>query len=148
LEAQRMEAEQKAERLEAERAKAERKEARRIEVQRKVEQLAKRMAERKKAEREEAMREEAEKRQQVKSNVQKPIEPFQTEQLAASAEEVNEPSFSGCKYYFGYLGQRDKGEEIPAACLECPRSVDCMLSDYYKSKEPVEEIKKWYSMKA
>jgi hypothetical protein len=96
----------------------------------------------------EAGREEPEKRQQVKNKAAKPIELTQTEKLAASAEEINRSSDSGCRYYFGYLGQRAKGEEIPGICLECPKSLDCMLSDYYKSKESVAEIKKWYPAKA
>jgi DNA helicase-2/ATP-dependent DNA helicase PcrA len=124
-----------------------------MEVKRKVEQLAERMAERleaerkeaerKEAERLEAQRLEAEKRQQVKNQAPKLIEPTQNKQPAASAEEVNQPSDSGCKHYFGYLGQREKGEEIPTECLECPKSLDCMLQ-HYKSKESVSEIKKWY----
>jgi len=103
--------------------------------------LAERMAKRLEAE-----RKETEKRQQVKSKATKPIKPSQTEQPVTSAEEVNKPSDSGCKYHFGYLAQRDKGEEIPAACLECPKSLDCMLRNY-KSKESVAEIKKWYPSK-
>jgi hypothetical protein len=36
---------------------------------------------------------------------------------------------SGCDYYFGYLAERNvKHEGIPIRCLECPGSVDCMLS--------------------
>jgi hypothetical protein len=104
-----------------------------------VEQLAERMAERMETE-----QKEKEKRQPAKIEAPKPIEPPQAEQQAASAEEADKSSDSGCEHYFGYLGQRKKGEEIPAACLECPKSLDCMLGDYYKSKESVEEIKKWY----
>ena len=113
-----------------------------MEVKRKVEQLAERMAERLEAE-----RKETEKRQQVMSKAPKSIEPSQTEQAAASAEEANESSDSGCKHYFGYLGEREKGEDIPSECLECPKSLDCMLYNY-KSKESVAEIKKWYPAKA
>jgi len=104
-------------------------------------------AQRKEAERLEAERKETEKRQQVKSQAPKPVEPTRTEQPAASIEEVKQPSDSGCKHYFGYLGQRDKGEEIPPACLECPKSLDCMLHNY-KSKESVAAIKKWYPAKS
>jgi len=96
----------------------------------------------------EAERKETEKRQQVKSKAPKPIEPSQTEQLVASAEDESKSNDSGCTHYFGYLGEREKGEEIPAECLECPKSLDCMLGDYYKSKESVAEIKKWYPTKA
>ena len=66
----------------------------------------------------------------------------QAQQPAATTDE-NKPSDSGCEYYFGYLGEREKGEEIPAECLECPKALDCMLRNY-KSKESVSEIKKWY----
>jgi hypothetical protein len=133
-----------AERLEAERKEAERLEAKRMELKRKAERLAERLeAERLEAERKEAERIEAEKRQQVKSQAPKLIEQAQNKQPVASAEQVNQPSDSGCKHYFGYLGQREKGEEIPTACLECPKSLDCMLQ-HYKSKESVAEIKKWY----
>ena len=137
--AKRLESELKAERLEAER-KAERLEAellepQRLEAQRKVERLAERL---------EAERKEKEKQQQIKSEAPKPIELSKTGQPAASSEEVNKSSDSGCKYYFGYLSEREKGEEIPAECLECRKSLDCMLSNYYRSKEPITEIKKWY----
>jgi hypothetical protein len=124
--------------LEAERLEAEQREKRRIEVQRKVERLAERMAER-----EEIERKEAEKRQQVKSEAANLVKTPQTQQATPTAEEANKSSSSGCEHYFGYLGQRDKGEEIPAGCLECPKSLDCMLRSY-KSKESVAEIKKWY----
>ncbi len=50
-----------------------------------------------------------------------------------------------CQYFFGYLGQRKKGEEIPNQCIECAKSLNCMLSSYYAKEESVEEIKKWYA---
>ena len=49
-----------------------------------------------------------------------------------------------CKFYFGYLQRREKGARIPESCVECPKSVDCMLSNLYKSPAAVTEIKKWY----
>ena len=55
-------------------------------------------------------------------------------------------SSPGCKYGFGYLSQREKGTEIPETCVACPKSLDCMLSEYYNSKETVKEIKKWYQL--
>jgi hypothetical protein len=64
--------------------------------------------------------------------------------LASNEKAEDRESEYGCKHYFGYLGERDKGEEIPIECLECPKSLDCMLGNYYKSKESVAEIKKWY----
>jgi DNA-directed RNA polymerase subunit RPC12/RpoP len=51
-----------------------------------------------------------------------------------------------CKYYFGYLQNREKGEGIPEACVECPKSVDCMLSNLCQSQTAVSEIKKWYNI--
>ncbi|MBN1245086.1 hypothetical protein JXA31_05790, partial [Candidatus Bathyarchaeota archaeon] len=120
--------------LESERLEAERKESERLE------------AERLEAERLEAERKEEEKRQQVKSQVLKAMEVSQNGRSEASKDAVNSPSDSGCTHYFGYLGQRDKGEEIPAVCLECPKSLDCMLHNY-KSKESVAAIKKWYPHK-
>lgn len=33
-----------------------------------------------------------------------------------------------CPYYFGYLNQRSKGEEIPEECLTCKKIVQCMLT--------------------
>jgi hypothetical protein len=49
-----------------------------------------------------------------------------------------------CHQYFGYLGQRKRGENIPSICISCARSIDCMLSEYHKSEQAVSEIKKWY----
>jgi DNA-directed RNA polymerase subunit RPC12/RpoP len=51
-----------------------------------------------------------------------------------------------CKYYFGYLSKRKKGEGIPEACVECPKSIDCLLSNLYESPTAVSEIKKWYNI--
>ena len=95
-----------------------------------------------------ATRKEVKKQKQVKRQKTKPIETASTRHLTKSEGKVDTPSDSRCKHYFGYLGHRDKGEGIPDACLECPKSLDCMLSDYYRSKETVEEIKKWYPAKA
>ena len=124
---------------EAQQKEAERKETERLEAQQKAELLE--------AERKETQRLEAEKRQQIESQAPKLVAPVQNKQAVASAEEVNQPSDSGCKHYFGYLGQREKGEEIPTECLECPKALDCMLQ-HYKSKESVSEIKKWYPTNA
>jgi hypothetical protein len=38
-------------------------------------------------------------------------------------------------------------EGIPETCVECNKSLDCMLSEYYKSENTVAEIKKWYHPK-
>lgn len=54
-----------------------------------------------------------------------------------------ETTKDGCLHYFGYLREREKGEPIPSECIECKRSVDCMLTNMV-SKNAVKEIKKWY----
>lgn len=92
------------------------------------------------------------------SVVNEPIEtsPGETEEVKAPNLDLSEESppvieekenlqmeFQ-CVRYFGYLGKRSKGEGIPEGCFECPKSIDCMLSDYISSKESVEAIKKWY----
>ena len=70
-----------------------------------------------------------------------PLQPV----VAIETITVATPS-SGCQYGFGYLRQREKGEGIPDTCIECSKSLDCMLSEYYKKEESVKEIKKWYSV--
>ena len=50
-----------------------------------------------------------------------------------------------CSYHFGYLSEKNKNESIPETCFGCPRSIDCMLSEFNKSQESLTEIKKWYS---
>jgi len=112
------------------------------------------MAERKEVERLEAERLEAERKAERLEAERLPIKSQETElekfvqvePATMSENEENDQSESGCKYYFGYLCERDKGEEIPVACLECPKSLDCMLNNY-KSRESVAEIKKWYPFK-
>ena len=49
----------------------------------------------------------------------------------------------GCLHYFGYLRERESGEIIPSECIECKKSIDCMLTNQ-TSKEAIKEIKKWY----
>ncbi len=56
-------------------------------------------------------------------------------------------SDSQCQYFFGYLSEKNKGKGVPEACFACPKSIECMLSQHSKSKESLEEIKKWYSLK-
>lgn len=70
-------------------------------------------------------------------------EPFPNQQSTIRYE-TTLPSSPKCEYGFGYLNQREKGTEIPETCTTCPRALDCMLSEYYKSVETVQEIKKWY----
>jgi hypothetical protein len=62
----------------------------------------------------------------------------------SDTDKNNSHSASSCPYGFGYLSQREKGVNIPNTCIECPDSLDCMLSEYYKKEENVKEIKKWY----
>jgi hypothetical protein len=65
----------------------------------------------------------------------------------AVKEQTGQSSDFKCSYYFGYLSQRDKAEVIPETCFGCLKSIECMMSEYHKTKESVEEIKKWYSFK-
>ena len=58
--------------------------------------------------------------------------------------EVEEGKKAGCQYWFGYLGERESGEGIPEECVECERSIECMLKKEDYSTEAVKEIKKWW----
>ncbi len=80
---------------------------------------------------------------QIHMAQQKAIEPAPTHQPKVETKTIFPPA-SGCQYGFGYLSQREKGEGIPDTCIECSRSLNCMLSGYYKSRESVKEIRKWY----
>jgi len=51
---------------------------------------------------------------------------------------------AGCQYWFGYLGQRENEEGIPDECIECERSIECMLKKEAYSTKAVKEIKKWW----
>ena len=62
-------------------------------------------------------------------------------------EQKGQSSDFQCKYYFGYLSQRNKEEVIPETCFGCLKSIECMMSEYNKTKETIDEIKKWYSFK-
>jgi len=64
--------------------------------------------------------------------------------MAIETQESDSLSDSGCKHYFGYLCEREKGEGIPNECVECPKNLDCMLSKVHQSTKSVKEIKKWY----
>ena len=48
-----------------------------------------------------------------------------------------------CLHHFGYLGERQKDEIIPSECIECMRSIECMLVKT-NSKEAAHEIQNWY----
>jgi len=60
-------------------------------------------------------------------------------------EKATHDSIDKCSYYFGYLNQRTKGETIPEECVECPKSIECLMSEVDNSKESLKEIKKWYT---
>lgn len=72
------------------------------------------------------------------------VAPTPTQQLSSAETKTVSPSSSGCRYGFGYLSRREKGEGIPDTCMECPKLLGCMLSKFYKKEESVKEIKKWY----
>jgi len=56
---------------------------------------------------------------------------------------IEEKGKTGCQYWFGFLNQKEKTESIPQECIECPRVLECMLSQE-KSENAVSEIRKWY----
>ena len=58
--------------------------------------------------------------------------------------EEERQSKDGCLHYFGYLGEREKGEPIPTACIESIKSIECMLNTV-SSKDAAKEIQKWYT---
>ena len=60
-----------------------------------------------------------------------------------STKVAKETIEQGCLHYFGYLRERESGEPIPSECIECKKSVECMLKNL-TSKDAVEEIQKWY----
>jgi len=60
-----------------------------------------------------------------------------------STKVENEKSEQGCLHYFGYLRERESGEDIPSECISCRMSVECMLTNQ-TSNVAVKEIKKWY----
>ena len=84
--------------------------------------------------------------EQVQPSQQEPIELAPSQEIATVEREKLPESSLGCKHVFGYLGHRGRGEKIPDACIECPVSLKCLLSDYYKSGESVKEISKWYTI--
>jgi hypothetical protein len=69
--------------------------------------------------------------------------PLEEESQLSSAQEENPQSNSHCMQYFGYLGERGKGAEIPEDCFECSKAIECMMSKSDLSTG-FEEIKKWY----
>jgi hypothetical protein len=60
-----------------------------------------------------------------------------------STKVENESDEKGCQHYFGYLRERESGAVIPSECIECRKSVECMLTTQ-TSQDAVKEIKKWY----
>jgi hypothetical protein len=56
---------------------------------------------------------------------------------------IEETAKMGCRYWFGYLNQKDRTDLIPSECVECEKVMECMLSQE-KSEEALCEISKWY----
>ena len=81
----------------------------------------------------------------VQPSQQKPSELVPSKEIATVDRKKPSESSLGCQHVFGYLGHLGRGEKIPDACIECPVSLKCLLSDYYKSGESVKEISKWYA---
>jgi hypothetical protein len=59
--------------------------------------------------------------------------------------EEEEQNKDGCFYYFGYLSERETGEPIPIECIECMKSIECMLNTV-SSQYAAKEIQKWYKV--
>ena len=57
--------------------------------------------------------------------------------------DYNENSRKHCSHYFGYLGEREIGKAIPSECIECMKSIECMLNKI-SSKDAAQEIQKWF----
>lgn len=57
-------------------------------------------------------------------------------------------SVTDCKQYFGYLGERSKGEEIPEQCMTCSKLLGCMLIKIKTSRTMFEESRKRYYTRA
>ena len=49
---------------------------------------------------------------------------------------------TGCRYWFGYLHQKEAADPMPNECVECDKVVECMLNQTCSSA--MAEIKKWY----
>jgi hypothetical protein len=49
-------------------------------------------------------------------------------QKAAATTTATTATNSTCPHYLGYLKQRQKSQEIPAACLTCEKLIQCMSS--------------------
>jgi hypothetical protein len=54
---------------------------------------------------------------------------------AIIAEKASDKSDSVCDHYFGYLGERDKTEQIPKCCSSCSKSVECVVEPLRKEVE-------------
>ncbi len=56
---------------------------------------------------------------------------------------IEKETKTGCRYWFGYLYQKDRTESVPQECVECAKVMECMLSEEH-SQIAVTEISKWY----
>ncbi len=56
---------------------------------------------------------------------------------------IEEEQTTGCRHWFGYLNQKEKGEVVPNECVECARVIECMLIQA-TSPSAASEIQKWY----
>jgi hypothetical protein len=57
--------------------------------------------------------------------------------------EDKEKKKAGCRFWLGYLSQRDKTEKMLEECVECRNVMDCLLNRE-NSETALTEIKKWY----
>ena len=51
--------------------------------------------------------------------------------FAERQEAKEDKKAANCMNWFGYLGVRERGEEIPTECIECQKSIECMLNQQY-----------------
>lgn len=66
-------------------------------------------------------------------------------QLAVEGRKVLSELNFQCDHYFGFLSEKNEGQDIPETCFGCPKSIECLLSKCLKSGESIQEIKQWYT---
>jgi hypothetical protein len=67
----------------------------------------------------------------------------ESSEVVSADEKSSETEFK-CNRHFGYLSERDKGEQIPEHCYGCSKSIECMLESNESSNKKIEGIKQWY----
>ncbi|MBN1245241.1 hypothetical protein JXA31_06575 [Candidatus Bathyarchaeota archaeon] len=57
--------------------------------------------------------------------------------------EIKEEKTADCPHWFGYLGEKEDGKGVPTECVECEKTIACLLRKRASGKA-VKEIKKWF----